>query len=227
MATRTVAALAALLTLLAGAAPAHAYTVLDFVVVRGIEYLRSTEEPGRELTRADLAGEVAVVNCGIAEDPLCAYGTEGSAGLLPAGTRLHAVRGYAPAFRVAAVADGHVLLYQAWRGIRVKGGGELYDLAGKVRSIDVRRDGSPGHPGGAAAMIRNAADVDALARMIAAAPVGPPRARDAAARRYWLTFWLADGTTLGRAYYPDVGELTGGVVLPPEFRSVLERHLGQ
>ena len=43
--------------------------------------------------------------------------------------------------------------------------------------------------------------------------------------RYWLTFWLTDGTTLGRPYFPDSGELLGGVVLPAEFRALVEGHL--
>ena len=43
--------------------------------------------------------------------------------------------------------------------------------------------------------------------------------------RYWLTFWLTDGTTLGRPYFPESGELLGGVVLPAEFRALVEGHL--
>ena len=43
--------------------------------------------------------------------------------------------------------------------------------------------------------------------------------------RYWLTFWLADGTTLGRPYFVDTSELLGGVVLSREFRALLERYL--
>jgi hypothetical protein len=42
---------------------------------------------------------------------------------------------------------------------------------------------------------------------------------------YWLTIWLADGTTLGRPYYADTGELMGGLAVPAEFRVLLERHL--
>jgi hypothetical protein len=45
--------------------------------------------------------------------------------------------------------------------------------------------------------------------------------------RYWLTFWLADGTTLGRAYFPEASELMGGVIVAGEFRTLLERYLAQ
>lgn len=220
------AVLALLIAALAVAAPAGAYTVLDFVVFDGIEYLRSTEEPGRELTRDDLGPEFAVVGCGIAQNPVCPYGDDASAGLLPARTRMYTVRGYKPEFRLAAVSGEHILLYQAWRSPRAKVGGDLYDIAGRLRSIDVRRDGGA-RAAPAATMIKLAPDVDAVAKMIVAAPVRPPRPRESRVPRYWLTFWLDDGTTLGRAYFPDSGELTGGVALPPEFRAIVDRSFGE
>ena len=34
-----------------------------------------------------------------------------------------------------------------------------------------------------------------------------------------------DGTTLGRPYYADTGELMGGLAVPPAFRALLDRHL--
>jgi hypothetical protein len=45
--------------------------------------------------------------------------------------------------------------------------------------------------------------------------------------RYWLTFWLADGTTLGRAYFPETSEVMGGVIVPGEFRVLLDRYLAR
>lgn len=220
-----VAILAVLIVALAS--PAAAYTVLDFVIFGGIEYLGSIDEPGRPLTRDDLGPEFAVVTCGIAEDPRCPYGDDASAGLLPSRTRMYTVRGYKPEFRLAAVAGKQILLYQAWRSPRAKVGGDLYDIVGKVRAIDVRRDGGDVNAGRVAVMIRGAPDVDAIARMIVAAPVGAAQRREARAPRYWLTFWLTDGTTLGRAYFPETGQLTGGVTLPPEFRAIVDRSFGE
>jgi len=45
--------------------------------------------------------------------------------------------------------------------------------------------------------------------------------------RYWLTLWLQDGTSVGRPYYADTGELMGGLAVPPEFRAILERYLAE
>jgi hypothetical protein len=203
-----------------------AYTVLDFVIFDGIEYLRTTEEVGRALERDDLGAEFAAVSCGIAQNPMCPYGDDASAGMLPAGTRVYAVRGYRTDFRIAAVAGDHILLYQAWRSPRAKVGSDLYDIRGRVQSIDVRREAPGAEPARKSVVIRAQTDVNALAEMIERAPVAPARAKSTAAARYWLTFWLTDGTTLGRAFFPETSELTGGVTLPAEFRATLERHLG-
>ena len=92
-----------------------------------------------------------------------------------------------------------------------------------MRAIEVWR----GEPTADAepARIAQPADVDALVGLIVRAETRRPAPHSAGEPRYWLTFWLADGTTLGRAYFPESGELMGGVVLGDEFRSVLDRYL--
>jgi hypothetical protein len=214
------------LVVLALAGRAHAQTILDFVTFDGIHYLRWADEPGRALTREDLGLEFATIECSIGEDRRhCAFGLDAAAAFMPAGTRMYAVRGYRTDFRLAAVSNGRIFLYQAWRSARAKVGADLYDLAGKVRAIDVQRGeptaGAPGTP----VRITSAADVDALVAIIARGEVRPPRPQAFGAPRYWLTLWLADGTTLGRPYFPETGEVLGGLVVPAEFRGILDRYL--
>jgi len=62
--------------------------------------------------------------------------------------------------------------------------------------------------------------------MIVRAPVGRPHAQPFGDARYWLTIWLTDGTAFDRPYFPEAGEVMGGVIVPPEFRTILERYLG-
>jgi hypothetical protein len=224
LALRVVVALA--VVALAGDAPAQ--TLLDYVSFDGIDYIRWAEEPGRALGPGDLGLEFAAVECSFGEDSRgCPYGTDGGAAFLPAGTRLHAVRGHGTAFRLAAVWRDRIFLYQAWRNPRARTGGALYELAGKVRALDVQRGvptpGAPGRP----VRIDAREDVEALVAMVTAAPTRRPRAHGAGDPRYWITFWLADGTTLGRPYYPEAGELMGGVVLPAAFRARVERDLDE
>src|SRR6185295_9604575 len=116
--------------------------MLDFVSFDGVHYLRWAEEPGRALTREDLGIEFATVECSYGEDRAgCAFGRDAAAAYMPAGTRMFALRGYRTDFRLAAVVGDRIFLYQAWRNPRAKVGGVLWDIAGKVRAIDVERGG--------------------------------------------------------------------------------------
>jgi len=205
-------------------APA-ASTLFDFVTLDGIDYIRWPDEPGRLLERGDLGAEFATIACSLGEDARgCAYGLDAAAAFLPAGSRLYAVRGYATEFRLAAVWRDRIFLYQAWRNPRARRGGDLFDIAGKVRALDVRRgaDAPPGPDVRAVAV--SPADTEALVAMIAKGAMRAPRPHPPGEPRYWLTFWLADGTALCRPYFAETGELLGGLVPAAEFRAVLERY---
>jgi hypothetical protein len=211
--------------LLALASPADAQTMFDFVSFDGVHYIRWAEEPGRSLTREDLGIEFATVECSYGEDRAgCAFGRDAAAAYIPAGTRMYEVRGYRSDFRLAAVVNERIYLYQAWRNPRAKVGARLFDIAGKVRAIDVRR-GEPAAPGKSATL--DAKDTADLADMILRGAVRPPRARAYGEPRYWLTIWLTDGTTLRRPYFPDSGDVMDGLVVPDDFARILERSLGE
>jgi hypothetical protein len=213
------------LAVMALAGRAQAQGILDFITFDGVHYLRWAEEPGRPLTRADLSIEFATVDCSYGEDRSgCAFGRDAAAAFMPAGTRVYAVRGYRTEFRLAAVVGDRVFLYQVWRNPRAKVGGDLFDVLGKVRAIDVQR-GGPLPPGAGQAARVTTKDADALVDMLVRAPVRAPRAYTFGEPRYWLTLWLADGTTLVRPYLPESSEVMDGVALPPGFGSILERYL--
>jgi hypothetical protein len=222
---RSIVALAVGLVALGG--PADGQTLFDFVTFDRIDYIRWAEEPGRALTQSELGPEFATVGCSISEDRRsCPFGLDAAAAFLPAGTRMYSIRGHPTEFRLAAVWTERIFLYQAWQNPRAKVGGDLFAIAGKVRSIEVQR----GEPSTLAARtpttITASADVAALVDMLLRGTVRRPLAHSAGEPRYWITFWLTDGTTLGRPYFVETSELLGGVVLPAGFRRILERYLG-
>jgi hypothetical protein len=227
-AVRPLRALALATVLVSLAARADAQSILDFVTFDDVDYIRWAEEPGRPLVAGDLGVEFATVGCSFAEDRRgCPYGTDAAAAFMPAGTLIHSVRGYSSDFRLAAVWKGTIFLYQAWRNPRAKVGSHLYDIGGKVRAIDIRRGEASAAEPGPPVRIASPQDVDALVDMILRGAVGRPQAHAFGEPRYWLTFWLSDGTTLGRPYFVETRELMGGVLLPDEFTCILERYLGQ
>ena len=223
---RAVPILLALVVVLPPAAGADSTTLLDYMTFDGIDYIRWQQEPGRALARGDLGLEFATIECSFGEDLRgCPFGMDASAAFLPAGTRVYAVRGHSTSFRLAAVWQDRIFLYQAWRNPHAKTGGRLWAIAGKVRAIDVQRGEPTAEAPRAPTSITSPADVEALVAMIVQGPTRPPQPHAVGDTRYWLTFWLTDGTALDRPYFPDAGELMGGVVVPPEFRSILERYL--
>ncbi|HXJ79774.1 MAG TPA: hypothetical protein VMS64_13970 [Candidatus Methylomirabilis sp.] len=217
--------LLAVLGLSLAATGAAAQTVFDFVTFDGIDYIRWAEEPGRALTRDDLGIEFAIVECSYAEDRVgCSFGRDAAAAFMPTGTRVYAVRGYRTEFRLAAVVNERIFLYQVWRNPRAKVGSELFDIRGKVRAIDVQRgEPSPAMPRQPVRI--TGPDMDALVDMTLRGQLRPPRAHAFGEPRYWLTIWLADGTTLGRPYFTESSELMDGLVVPAEFARILEGHL--
>ena len=220
------AGLLALVSLLAPRDDAGAQALLDFITFDGIDYIRWVAEPGRPLAAADVGPQFAVVGCSIAEDRRgCEYGADAAAAFIPAGTRVHAVRGHPTGFRLAAVWKEHVFLYQAWRNPRARVGGALYAIGGKVTAIEVERGEPTGASPRAAARVTSAADAEALIDMIVRSPVRRPVPHAFGEPRYWLTLWLSDGTTLGRPYFVDTRELMGGVALPAEFTALVEKYL--
>ena len=214
------------LALMLAARSADAQTILDYITFDGIDYIRYPDEPGRALTRDDLVLEFAAIECSFGEDLRgCPFGVDASAAFLPAGTRIYTVRGHPASFRLAAVSQDRIFLYQAWRNPRAKRGGDLWAIAGKVRAIDVQR-GAPTAPvARTPTAIASPSDVEALTTMIVQAPMRRPRPHAFGDARYWLTVWLTDGTAFDRPYFPDADELLGGIVVPPEFRGILERYL--
>ena len=96
-----------------------------------------------------------------------------------------------------------------------------------MRAIDVQRGEPATLAARTPATITAPADAAALVDMVLRGSVRRPLPHPVSEPRYWLTFWLADGTTLGRPYFVETSELMGGVVLPAEFRRILERYLGE
>jgi hypothetical protein len=193
---------------------------IDFVRFGGVTYHVADHGVGRPIAADDLGPRFAVVraNPPTSGPPLAYRPRDGDAAFLPVGSPVFTVKGYRPSFRLAASHHGRLRLYEAEEAAGARTGADLLDLAGKVRYLSVNSGRFE------LARIRDGARVAELVGQALAAPVRPTDGR--AERRYcFVVFNLADRTAVRRAFFPETGELTPGVFVPPAFTGALARAL--
>lgn len=205
---------------------------VDFIMLDGITYTASDYtnfgEVGRSLKDTDLGPEYATVKNKLDGN---VFDTRyrprnGDAAFLEAGTPVYLVNGYSPRFRLAARRNGRTLLYEADTNPAARKGADLLDVGGKVRRIGVndQQDGMT-----ELGSIEDPLQVEALAGMVAQAPVNQSLqqglAYNSSGPRYFIAFYLQDGTAINRAYWPDSGELSRGIILSGEFRAAIKQAL--
>jgi hypothetical protein len=177
------------------------------------------------VTPKQLGAVIATVHCRM-EGSVLDSGyrpKDGDAGFLNPGTPLYGVSGYKASFRLAAWEDGRLTLFEADSNPAARIGGDLLDISAKVQYIGInsQQDGLT-----ELAAVRDRVVVDALVGTVLNAPVNQ-QLTDHSGASYFTAFHLNDGTTVVRAYWPNTGELSRGIVLPQEFRQTIEQALGR
>ena len=195
---------------------------IDFVRFNGISYsARLGSGATGTLSESSLGPEFAKVRCKMESVWDTTYRTQdGDAAFLEPGTPVYTIQGYDPAFRLAArsLQTGQFVVYEADTNPKARVGADLLDIGGKVQYISMisREDGET-----ELGAISDPDEVASLVAMVLAAPVDQS-VRSSDVFRYFIAFHLEDGTTVGRAYWPDGGLLSRGIMLPEEFRTAIE-----
>ncbi|MFP5299371.1 MAG: hypothetical protein ACLGHL_10335, partial [Actinomycetota bacterium] len=143
---------------------------------------------------------------------------DGDAAFLEVGSRIYEVTGYEPSFRVAAVVDGEVLVYEANTVDGAQTAADLLDIGGKVDYIGIN---SPKDETTELARIEDPAEVERLVNMVLASEVNPdarPRNDD---EQIFVAFHLHDGSIVTRAFYPDSRLLWHGIIVPHAFAEAI------
>ncbi len=193
----------------------------DAVELGDIHYTAVGDQVGRPLQPADLGQQVARVRFkldGHVANPSYQM-QDGDATLLDVGTPLYTLRGYKPAFRIAARVGERIVLYQAFVNPNARLGSDLLDIAERVRYIGVNSstDGTT-----ELAAITDPLQVAALATMALNAPV-KQQDGGGSSLAYFITFHLEDGTSASCPYLLPAGELCRGIFPPEEFRAAIEQ----
>jgi hypothetical protein len=151
----------------------------------------------------------------------CYWNTsDGTAPLLAPGDDIHAVRGYATTFRLAARHEGSLVAYQVWCNDEAKVGADLFDIFDRVNRISVTGDLSESS---GFAVIEDRATVTHLVGMLLEGRVIPEELSSTAPITHQLIFHLDDGSTF-RASAAQ-GELLwglGAVAVPAAFTEALD-----
>ena len=198
---------------------------MDFVQFGGITYQAVSPRPGRALTANDLGPVLATVHFQLDGHVHAANyrSKDGDAAYLAAGTKVYLVKGYTPAFRLAAYEQGSLTLYEADTNPHAHKGADLLDIGGKVTYIGVNSEQDGVTELGA---IKEQAQVSALITVVLQAPVDQSRVGQGEIR-YFIAFHLLDGTVVLRAFWPQSGVMQRGILLPPAFGDAIERAVAQ
>lgn len=112
------------------------------------------------------------------------------------GSQLRRAVGYEPFFRVIGSIASHWMLFEVYRNPTATHGSDIYDIRGKVRSIEVVRE-SRGPKG----RIERPDDVVRFVDLLLAAPVvHAPRSTLQAIWTYSVTIEMQDGTATSLSY---------------------------
>ena len=218
---------------------ASANIIMDFLKFGGITYVSSGRE-WSELREEYLGAEVTKVRFNIVwadgqPAPEPSFGPdEAYAAWLDVGTSIHAVKGYATTFRLAARRDGRIWIYENYKNPKARKGADLLDLGDNVAYIGINNAGRRNSNNEIAA-IRDSTLLARLVRMVLDAPVNqhnsptgpwqPSRGGTAREPLYRIVIHFRDGTMTSRAYRLNSGELSGcesgNIMLPPDFANAV------
>lgn len=193
---------------------------VDFIQLDGITYSRLgvyAEAPGPP----EVGEQIGEVRCRLSGNAGVHYKSkDGDAAFLDPRTPIYSLKAYAPSFRVAAESPtvGGFAVYEASTNPEAETGGDILDIRGKVTLFRLR--GTPAGLSGSTD-VRDADEIAAIIGMVLDSPVDHVDREHLELDQHRVEFHLEDGTIVVRAYWPETGELSRGIILPAEFRRLI------
>jgi hypothetical protein len=158
----------------------------------------------------------------------------GDATYLSKGTKVFEVEGYLPTYRLAISQDDMITIYEVSRNINGKTLGDLYDIKGRLSYITINSevDGTT-----VLGKIESPDQINLLEKELLAAPImdvdmlleteeGMSEWRtDREGERYFLTFYLLDGTSFSKSYWIESGAFGSDAKLSAVYGEVVSKEL--
>lgn len=196
---------------------------VDFIKLNDISYQSNYSRLGRELTKEDLGEPFATVSFNVSENIFSStYRTKnGDAAYLDEGTVIYRVKGYQPNYRLAAIRNNRVVLYEAYYNPSAQVGADYLDIQSKVNyfSINSETDGET--------EITRIEDIDEINRLIELLLTSPivDDSNLRTGKRYFLALHLQDGTVTNHAYWHEARFVYMGINVPYAFTEIIEKAL--
>ena len=194
---------------------------VNFIRFHGITYLATSMRPQDGLSANQLGPVFDTVKFkldGNVHDPNYQM-KDGDSAFLAAGTQVYTVKGYKPAFRLAAHFAGHIQLYEVDTNPQAHTGADLLDIGSKVLFIGIMSSQDGATQLGA---IKDFNEITSLVNMILASPVDA-NSMGQGSMTYFIAFHLQDGTSVIRAYWQDARIMQRGIVLPKAFANAVQQ----
>jgi hypothetical protein len=193
---------------------------VDFLRFGGITYYAGDSNlVGRKPRPSDLGPVFAVVRRNPPNDDLNYQMRDGDAAFVAPGAPVYTVKGYRPAFRLAAGRQP-LRFYEAREVPGARSGADVLDLAGKVRYIGINSgfDGTT-----ELAAIKQRKRVATLVAAVLEAPFGSGQVSEG--ESCVVAFHLVDRTAVTRGYHLGTGRLEPGVFVPRTFSGAVKAAL--
>lgn len=193
---------------------------VDSIKLNDISYLRIQAV----IAKADLAEPIGTVKFKLSEnvhDPN--YKTKnGDAAFLEPGTPIYRLKNYKPSFRVGVQSGNSIAVYEVSQNPKAQSGADLFDISDKVSSIGINNE----QDNSEIVRITDPQKIHQLVQLVQDAKVESNYSAKSG-KRYFIAFYLNDGSVLNRAFWPETHEIWPEILLPSEFTQIVLQAVGE
>lgn len=120
---------------------------------------------------------------------------------------------------MAAIRENKIILFEADTVPNANVGADYLDISGKVEYIGINEDVGDGNT--ELARIEKPDDVKELIDLLLTSPIKNDDNNGRNGTRYFLAFYLNDGTAIRHAYWHETGVFFRNILVPLEFKEII------
>ena len=190
----------------------------DYIKFNDIGYFSQEHLKENDASKLKTGKQIGEVSFSINERACEDYRPKnGDATFLPIGTPIYEIQGYKPSFRI--IANGK--LFQVVESPKAKKVVDMYDIKDRVTKITIVRDTDHDERVIDAKYVGGITSLYLDHPIIGEANIYKKGVPTTVFLRFYLTFHLNDGTTIGTMYKTESEILSPGIIVNPELSKIL------